>query len=200
MHRKTNFFTIYTAFAAIFILGFLCSEVSAQKSKISIKCVEDEKQTTAKQEEKTKASPVQTNTKETPPKLELSKSETVNEQSLTPNSILPMGCTAAAYITAGPSPYANQTVVFTLTQSPVNILALKATPSILPPYQYTLQIAIQLDGNGYGVSNDFYIKATALGETTLSHFAEGFESTNVLDILVVECKCPVIPVNSPPRN
>jgi len=200
MHRKTNFFTIYTAFAAIFILGFLCSGVSAQKSKISIKCVEDEKQTTAKQEEKTKASPVQTNTKETPPKLELSKSADVNEQSLTPDSILPINCTAAAFITAGPSPYANQTVIFTLTQSPVNILALKTTPVFAPPYQYTLQIAIQLDDNGFGVSDDFYIKATSLGETTLSHHADGFDSVNDLDILVVECKCPVIPVNSPPRN
>jgi hypothetical protein len=195
----------FSAFLALVVLGFLCSTATAQQLKITIKC-ETPKDAPGEKEGKTDKKSQNTGKKTNqPPRLKLDEkivnsgnNEGGGQQSLAPQGLIPIGCTAQAFVTAGPGGPPGQLVNFTITQSnPANILGLKWNAG--DPFTSTLQAPIQLDGSGYGVSNPFYVKGLTLGETILSAASPGFDGSS-LSILVAECTCPIIPVVSPPRN
>lgn len=184
------------------ILFFLPNTTKGQSLKITLQCLPD-KDVAKEAAKKDRESKIKQ------PRLELSgntqdgqkssNSQSLNSPSTNPQGVISIQCTAQAFVTAGPGGPPNTTVNFTITQSnPNNILGLKWDPNGTQ-YSPTLQAPISLDANGYGVSGTFTVKGLVLGETTLSAVSPGFDGSS-LDIVIVECKCPTIPVSSPPRN
>jgi hypothetical protein len=111
--------------------------------------------------------------------------------------VITKNCEALARIDVGPSPtHANQTVLFNIAQSN-NILGLKWNAG--DQYGTTLQAFIQLNSSGSGSSPLFYVRGNELGTTILTAESPGFDDAS-LEIHVVECNCPIIPVSSPTRN
>ena len=186
---------------ASLVAMFVSLVANAQPVKITIKCdskseVKSTKQTSDKQ-------PPSKANKAVTPKFELNLPPDTRDQAKGAATesgqpgIITLGCVGRAIITAGPSPFPNQTVVFNVWQDGPTILSLKLNPG--DAYTPSLQVPISLDGNGYGVSPEFYVRGNELGSTVLLSESPGF-TDSTLDIFVVACNCPFIPVSSAPRN
>jgi hypothetical protein len=195
MSRKSFVFRISAICVSILILAGFSSTVLAQQVKITIRCV-DETETEKPKDKKSKSA-------QSPEKVPRFKLNEKNEKAagrenlVEEANIVPINCVAQAIITVYTGP-PSTTVNYTVTQSnSLNIVDLKRF--ITDPYSSTVVIPVTLDGAGYGVSAPFYVKGKILGETTLIG-TSSFNNTTPLDIIVVECKCPVIPANTPPRN
>ncbi|HLM00945.1 MAG TPA: hypothetical protein VK400_07795 [Pyrinomonadaceae bacterium] len=178
----------------------MSAAASAQQVKITIRCLPEESGQETKKENPKDKKPEAGNRREKPARFELNgkNEKSADRESLVEEAnIIPIGCVAQAIITVYTGP-PGATVDYTVTQSnPSNIVELKRF--LQNPYGNTVVIPVSLDASGYGVSSPFYVRGKILGETTLIG-TSSFNNTTPLNILVVECKCPVIPANTPPRN
>ena len=184
---------------AMFVCVLLCLTAQAQKVTLTIKCeTPDAQKTKLSAPEK----PIKAD-KSKSPKFELKQTGTPDKVA-TKNSelgsqagVITKGCIAGARVTAGPSAtHANQIVLFNIAQTDP-ILKLRKVGQTT--WVNTIQVWISLDNTGFGQSEIFEVLGENLGTTTLSAESPGFDGSE-LNIIVVECNCPIIPVSSPPRS
>ncbi len=203
MHLKYNIYNVKAICLVGLLLLLLTVTSSAQRAEITIKCVSDsespESAVKAGNEKPKDKKPKAKKNEDKSLRLKLNdKSEKTSGQENFEGEagIIPINCTALAQITVYSGP-PNTTVIFTVTQTnPANIVTMSSTSQ--GSFGTSLNLPIQLNSSGQGIGQ-FYIRGVGLGETTINAYGNGAD-TNPLDIIVVECKCPVIPVNTPPRN
>lgn len=204
MRLKYNILYVKVICLAGLFLLLLTSSAFAQRAEITIRCDSDPEapKTPVKTEDenpKNKKTKIKISEDISPRlKLNVKSEKSAIQENLTGQAgIIPINCTALAQITVHTGP-SNTTVNLTVTQmNSANILSMSLTAQ--GSYGSVVIVPVQLNSSGQGVSSPFYIRGVIVGETTLNASGSG-TYTNPLDIIVVECKCPIIPVNTPPRN
>lgn len=186
----------------VFTIVFLISSstVVGQTATLTIKCEEttdvpttsDQKNVKKKIKQDPRALPAKSGLPETS-----TAQKTPQTSSLTLNTIR-IGCdsTATIEVTGGPP---NQTITYSMVQTnPANIVGFKWNAG--DPTTQSLQVPVQLNGSGYGLSNVFLIRGLLPGLTTTYGQGAGGLLTSSADLTIVECRCPSLVVISPPRN
>ncbi|HKU73090.1 MAG TPA: hypothetical protein VJR02_04185 [Pyrinomonadaceae bacterium] len=88
---------------------------------------------------------------------------------------------------------ANATVNFATTQTNAGIIGM--SHSSTGPFVASIVVPVQLDGNGNGTSDIFYVQGLQVGTTVLFATSAEMGPTTTLDYEVLpQCNCPPIPI------
>jgi hypothetical protein len=191
--------TISHTFCLVVAAIVLTIPIYGQKVKIEFKCDPPEK--TAEKEAGAKRSKQRAPEKTAGIRFEPEANVigAKSESTLTGQASILLGCVGTATVSVNPpGGPPNQTVVFTVSQSTVpNILGFRWNSN--DAFTSTLQVPVQLNSSGTGISNQFQFKGLLPGTTVTMATAPQYTADEVL-VTVPECACPTIVVSSPSRT